>query len=162
MNQKGITLIQLVITIIVIVIITSFAVFQGSNVTTEATIAKEYESIKEIKKAVEQALQMIEINPKEYKESEIFGVPLSNNDKKNYYDRIGLTSANELSDRTYIITKDNQEKFQLEKINEEQVYIVDLDKEKYYILDGVQRDNRDIVYEYTDILKTYNMLSGKK
>lgn len=162
MNQKGVTLIQLVITIIIIVILTSFAVFQGSNVTTEATIAKEYESIKEIKKAVEQTLQMIEINPDAYKEREIFGVALSNSDKQKYYARIGLASANELSNRTYVITMENQEKFELEKISEEQIYIVDLDNEKYYILDGVQRDGRDIVYEYTDILKMYNMLSSKK
>lgn len=161
MKQKGITLIQLVITIVVMLILASLAIFQGSNVTTEATIAKEYESMKEVKKAVEQSALLLEINPKTYKEQEIFGTALNDVNKQSYYARIGLTSADELSDRTYLVTKDNQKNFELDKIPDGKIYIVDLDNQKYYVVDGVQREDNTKAYEYLDILKLYNMLTGK-
>lgn len=161
MKQKGITLIQLVITIVVMLILASLAIFQGSNVTTEATIAKEYESMKEVKKAVEQSVLLLEINPETYKEREIFGTALSDANKQSYYARIGLTSVDELSDRTYFVTKDNQKNFELDKIPDGKIYIVDLDNQKYYVVDGVQREDNTKAYEYLDILKLYNMLTGK-
>lgn len=161
MNKKGVTLIQLVITIVVMLIIASFAVFQGGNVTTEATIAKEYESLKEVKKAVEQTVLLMEINPETYIERELFGIPLDTEEKQSYYKRLGLTNVADLSDRTYTVTQENQKNFELEKIIEGKVYVVDLDNEKYYLLDGIQRENLGKAYEYKDILKMYNMLTGK-
>lgn len=158
MNQKGITLIQLVITIVVMIILASMAIFQGGNVTTEAMIAREYESLREVKKAVEQTVLLMEMNPEDYKEEEIFGGSIS---KAAYYKRVGLTSSDELSDRTYSISKSNEKNFELDKIPDEKVYIVDLENKKYYILDGVQKEDGEIIYEYKDILKIYNMLSGQ-
>lgn len=158
MNQKGITLIQLVITIVVMIILASMAIFQGGNVTTEAMIAREYESLREVKKAVEQTVLLMEMNPEDYKEEEIFGGSIS---KDAYYKRVGLTSSDELSDRTYSISKSNEKNFELDKIPDEKVYIVDLENKKYYILDGVQKEDGEIIYEYKDILKIYNMLSGQ-
>lgn len=161
MNKKGITLIQLVITIVVMLIIASFAVFQGGNVTTEATIVKEYESIKEVKKAVEQTVLLIEMNPETYIERELFGIALDEAEKQSYYKRVGLTLADDLSDRAYTVTKENQKNFELEKIPDGKIYIVDLDNEKYYLVDGIQRENSEKAYEYKDILRMYNMLTGK-
>lgn len=161
MNKKGITLIQLVITIVVMLIIASFAVFQGGNVTTEATIVKEYESIKEVKKAVEQTVLLIEMNPETYIERELFGIALDEAEKQSYYKRVGLTLADDLSDRAYIITKANQKNFELEKIPDGKIYIVDLDNEKYYLVDGIQREDSKKAYEYKDILRMYNTLTGK-
>ena len=108
MNQKGITLIQLVITIVVMIILASMAIFQGGDAVTEAMIAREYESLREVKKAVEQTVLLMEMNPEDYKEEEIFGGTIS---KNAYYKRVGLVSADELSDRTYSISNSNQEKF---------------------------------------------------
>ena len=109
------------------IILASMAIFQGGDAVTEAMIAREYESLREVKKAVEQTVLLMEMNPEDYKEEEIFGGTIS---KNAYYKRVGLVSADELSDRTYSISNSNQEKFELDKIPDEKVYIVDLENKK--------------------------------
>lgn len=155
MFQKGFSLIQLVITIIIILIIASFVILSSDEVTVEARIARDYESLKTVKEAAEHAVNLMEINPAEYKETEIF---LKKFDSSQY-NRIGLTSETNLSGRTYEINMDNQQKLNLENITKERTYIVDLENKKYYILDGIERDEDNKVYEYVDVLRLYNLLS---
>ena len=58
MPQKGVTLIQLVVLIIVLLIIVSFAIFSVDNITDESIIAREHESLKEVKIGVDQTLNL--------------------------------------------------------------------------------------------------------
>ncbi|MBO5179418.1 MAG: hypothetical protein J6B87_03635 [Clostridia bacterium] len=155
MSQKGISLIQLVIVIILLLIIASFALFSSNEVTVEARLARDYESLKMVKESTEHAVNLMEINPEEYEEIEIFTKKFNSSD----YARIGLTSAADLSERSYEINVDNQEKLDLENITEERTYIVDLENKKYYILDGIEREEGSKVYEYVDVLRLYNLLS---
>lgn len=130
----------------------------SDDVTVEARIAREYESIKSVKTAVDEAVNLIDMNPDVYKEQEMFGEKLGT-EKEDYYKKIGLSSASELSDRTYLINEENQEKLSIESMTEDKSYIVDLDNEKYYVVDGVRRTTEDEkVYEYMDILKLYNLV----
>lgn len=162
MSQKGISLIQLGIVIILILILASFALLSSDEITLEARIARDYESLKAVKEAVEHSVNLMEINPEEYKESEIFVSRLYTDEKNEYYPRIGLSSASELSDRSYIIDSENQENLTIEKITEERSYVVDLDNKKYYVVDGIERNEGEKVYEYVDILRLYNLLTGEK
>lgn len=160
MLQKGVTLIQLVVLIIVLLIIVSFAIFSVDNITDESIIAREYESLKEVKIGVDQTLNLIEMNPEKYKEEEKFVDNISGK-KDEYYSRIGLDSASELSDRSYLINSENQDKLEINKILEERSYVVDLENEKYYIVDGVQRKGKERIYEYSDISREFNLLSNQ-
>ena len=155
MLQKGVSLIQLVIVIIIMLILASFALLSSDEVTTEARIARDYESLKKVKEAVEHSVNLMEINPKEYVEAELFVTKFNSSD----YSRIGLLSSLELSNRVYEINMANQEKLDLENITEERTYVVDLDNKKYYILDGISREDGEKVYEYLDVLRLYNLFN---
>lgn len=158
MSQKGISLVQLIIVIILLLILASLSILLSDDVTVEARIAREYESIKSVKTAVDEAINLIDMNPEIYKENEMFGQRLGEK-KEEYYQKIGLTSPDELSDRVYLINEDNQEKLSIENMTEEKSYIVDLDNKKYYVIDGVRRTSKDEkVYEYVDIVKLYNLV----
>lgn len=155
MSQKGISLIQLVIVIILLLILASFALLSSDEVTLEARIGRDYTSLKNVKTAVENVFPLMESNPEEYKEEELFTKKFNSNE----YARVGLSSADDLSERTYEINMDNQENLNLDNITKERTYIVDLENKKYYILDGIEREEGSKVYEYVDVLKLYNLLS---
>lgn len=160
MNNKGVSMVQLIITIIIVIILATLAITSSNNITPEANIARSFASIKGVKEACENAENLIEIDPDTYKETNIFGKKLGD-DAESYYTKIGLSSVSELSDRTYLISKDRQNAKNLELDNLLNEYIVDLGNEKYYLVGGVVRGNDKFAYEYADILKMYNMLTDE-
>lgn len=155
MTQKGISLIQLVIVIILLIVLASFALLSSDEVTLEARIGRDYASLKNVKTAVENYIPLMDVNPDEYGEEKIFTTKFNSDD----YAKIGLSSASELSERTYVINVDNQKNLNIDSITEERTYVVDLSNKKYYILDGIEREEGSKVYEYMDVLKLYNLLS---
>lgn len=173
-NQKGITIIMLVIAVIMMIIIVSFAVFNAPKSTEEAKIAKAYTSLKTIKEACENALYYIEINPTEYDEYYFFGGNIQHKitngmisgiDLGETAIKFGLASESDFSPRTYIIKPASNDEEQrilknLELKGVEETYIVDLENEKYYVLNGVTRGEESRVYEYKDILLSYEMLTN--
>ena len=54
-GNEGVTILQIVITIIVMMLILSASVFYGVNTTKEAKIAATYNEIKEIESAIKEA-----------------------------------------------------------------------------------------------------------
>lgn len=170
-NKKGISLIMLVITVIMMAIIVSFAVFSSRNVTPESKLAAAYSSLKAIKDACDNAVNLIEINPDEYNEYYFFGQNIKSLiDEENLTDLLkncGLGKETnpilEISDRTYLI-KNSESESDLRKLERLELkgvsstYIVDLENEKYYLLNGVKRLDGESVYEYKDLLKAYNLL----
>ena len=173
-NQKGVTIIMLIIAIVMMLIIVSFAVFNAPKTTTEAKLAEAYTSLKGVKNACESALNLIEINPSEYDEYYFFGHTAQYNIDNNIINDInlneaatkfGLASANDFSSRTYIIkpAETEEEKRVLENLelkNMSSTYIVDLENEKYYLLDGIERSDGNTLYEYKEILMSYEMLTN--
>lgn len=87
-NIKGITLIEVVITIIILLIITSFALFYSLEVTKESRLTKLYNEINVVKDAINEAMVLIEVNPGIYNEEYFFGPNVDIND----YD-IGVIGA---------------------------------------------------------------------
>ena len=112
-KQSGVSIIMLVITIAMMAIIVSFAVFSSQNITPEAKLASAYSSIKAVKDACDNAMTMIEINGDEYDEYYFFGKNIQSLLTPGELDTIaqncGLTSASKFSDRTYMIKNSSSE-----------------------------------------------------
>ena len=170
-NNKGISLIMLVITVLMMAIIVSFAVFSSRNITPESKLAAAYASVKAVKDACDNAVNLIEINPNEYDEYYFFGQNIhelmSESELQELLTKFGFedfSNPNEvISKRTYLIknTSSDNDKRMLERLelnNVSSTYLVDLENEKYYILNGVERVDDVAIYEYRDILKEYNIL----
>lgn len=167
-NNKGVSIIMLVITIAMMAIIVSFSVFSSKNITPEARLAAAYANIKTVKDACDNAMTMIEINPVEYDEYYFFGdniqTLMTATNLESIIADCGLTSTADISERTYVINytdSDNNKRIleRLELKGVENTYIVDLENEKYYILHGAERSDGNKVYEYKDILRAYQMLT---
>ncbi len=165
-NNKGVTIMMLVVTIIVLIIVTSFAIFYSNNIAPEAKLATAYTSLSQIKKACMEAQASIALKPDEYDEYYFFGKNLSQDgsNKSDIAARCGLLDVSELGERSYKITPENDDevkrrikRLEISTVNDG--FIVDLDNGKYYILGGVKRKTQDVVYEYREIEKLYEMLT---
>lgn len=163
-NNKGISLIMLVITVLMMAIIVSFAVFSSRNITPESKLAAAYASLKAVKDACDNAVTLIEINPNEYDEYYFFGKSIhelmSENEVQTLRTKFDCES---FSERTYLIQNsdvdyDKRILERLELKNISSSYVVDLENENYYIVNGVERGNEPTIYEYKKILKEYNIL----
>lgn len=167
-NQKGVTIIMLIIAIAMIAIVVTFAVFYSKDTTPEAKLASAYASLKSVKDSCDNALMLIEINPLEYDEYYFFGNnihhTITDSDELNSYAaNCGLASSADFSDRTYLIkpAENEEEKRILQNLELKGVtstYIVDLEKNDYYIVGGAERVDGNIVYEYKDIVTAYDIL----
>ncbi len=169
-NNKGVTVTMLVITIVLMIMIASFAVFYSQDVAPEAKLAAAFSSLKEVKDACNRAILEIELDPSTYDEYYFFGnnIRKDGSNVSKLADKCGVTPE-EFSDRTYNISNDDNaenkrriERLEISSISES--YVVDLENEKYYVIGGVKRSNGDVVYEYRDIELMYDMIratSGK-
>ncbi|MBO5143818.1 MAG: hypothetical protein J6C46_12665 [Clostridia bacterium] len=175
-EQKGVSIIMLIVAIAMMAIVVSFAVFNSKDTTLEAKLASAYSSVKAVKDACDNAEMLIELNPNEYDEFYFFGhnleYKLTEAERDDYATRCNLSGSTDFSERTYIIkpadSEDEEalkeEKNILENLEIKGIsytYVVDLEKEKYYILDGVLGLGGNRVHEYTDIIKEYELIVGK-
>ena len=111
-NNKGISMVMLVITVIMMAIVLSFALFSSRNVAPEAKVATAYSSLKTVKDACENAINLTQINPKDYTEYYFFGYNVQTNNDEAFVEDIvtkcGLTSVDKISERTYLIKNSNE------------------------------------------------------
>ena len=169
-SNKGVSIIMLIITVIMMAIIVSFAVFYSQNITPEAKLASAYSSIKTVKDACDNAEGFIDLNPDEYDDYFFFGKSIHNslsvNEVANAAAEFGL-GAEDFSARTFVIepTEGASEPKEAQRILENlelkgvtNTYIVDLDNKKYYLVGGIENIEGIKLYEYSEILKGYSML----
>lgn len=172
-NNKGISLIMLIVAILMMLIIVTLAVFYSRNTTPEAKFASDYYSLTSVKNACEDAKMLIEINPNKYDEYYFFGnniynkksgdVLLTDADRSNIAKECGLDETYEFNDETYVIypaisEEDERILENLELKGITKTYIVDLQNTEYYVLGGIKHSSGDKVYEYKDVVSSYEML----
>ncbi len=169
-NNKGVTRIMLVITVIVLLRLTTFAICYSNDIGPEAKLASAYNSLSEIRRACMEAQSSIALKPDEYDIYYFFGKNI-HDDGSNVEDiakRCGLKRVDDFGKNTYKITPENDDEVKrrlnrLELSTVNAAYIVDLDNNKYYVVDGIKRKTEDYVYEYREIEQLYDILteSGK-
>lgn len=148
-SERGVTLVQVIVTMVIVIIIASFAIWYSKNTSTEAKLTRLYNEITTVKEACNDAIVINELNPTEYPISKLFtkkwtSEPLS---------EFGIDAGADTDD-LYVITPDNADGLELEKIKN--TYIYDMKNDKLYIQGGFSRIDQDTVeYEYTDIVRLY-------
>ena len=157
-NNKGITMIQMVITIVMMVLIAGFSIYNARDTIIETKVAKIYNEVEEVKNAVT-GLKIFEDENIE----NILGAPLQNlndypelaayyKDDQEYYLLNFKTNGNTLCDL-------------LEIRNIENNYIVNLkdaDNVEVFLVGGAMIEN-EMCYTDYEILKKYNYIfDGRK
>lgn len=166
--QKGVSVIMLIIAVVMMAIIVSFAVFYSQDTTPEAKLASAYSSLKAVKDACDNAETLMELNPAEYDDYYFFGYNVQHNisdtlELNEYAVECGLASYLDFSERTFMIKPASNEEEErilknLELKGVANTYVVDLDNDKYYIVGGTKRADDRVLYEYKDIVRAYEML----
>ena len=167
-SNKGVTMMLLVVTIVLMIIIAFLAVYYSQNITPEARVSAAYSSVSAVKDSCKAAVQFVDVGKED--EFYFFGRSIQKaypEKVDEYATRCGLSSASDFSDRTYLIdpfsTKEEDKRRiqNLELSNLNAIFIADLDNDKYYLVDGVSRsdDETTIKYEYFEIQSLYDMIN---
>lgn len=136
-NQKGITIVTLVITIIVLIIISSVTVYTGSVVIEQATL-----------QTINTNMMLIQAKTKTLAEQAKF-----NNDTSNYkgtvlssvtvndkIDKVIDSGAIDDINKFYLLSQSDLESMGLEKIEIDDGYIVNYETEEVIYVRGFERD----------------------
>lgn len=150
--NKGITMIQMVITIVMMVLIAGFSVYNSSDTVVEIRISKVYEEMKEVKNAVA-SLNVLEEDLSQY-----FGAPLEN---FNAYNQLISYYVDSPAQEYYYLDFKNEGAVLediLEIRNIENNYIVNttnIENIEIFLVNGLEIDGTKY---YTDgeILEKYN------
>lgn len=152
-KENGISLIQVIVSIIIIVIISGFAIWYAENTSTEAKLTRIYTEMNAVKEAYENAIILNEIDPTEYPIYKLFTKKVTDDWLEENYTRMGFTEKPTMTGDWYYITPENASALELEKITRE--FVIDRENNHIYILDGFSRPDKELVYEYNDIVKLY-------
>ena len=146
-NKKGITLIEVMIAVIVLVIIATFSILYSSNITDESKLAKVYNEINIVKDAIEESMVLIEINPEKYSLEYFFGEEVS---VGNY--NVGVISK---EGTWYHIGEENYKTLDLRNIDRE--YLYNASYKELFLVNGFER-NGIALYRYEEIIDLYEDL----
>lgn len=159
MNKKefGISLIQVIIAVILIIIITSFALWYASNTSSEVKLARVYSEISSVREAYKNAIVLNELNSETYPLDELFETTSITYLNSNYSnEEVKFLQLNSVSstDTLYLVKPDNAKKLELEKIELE--YVIDDTTGNIYLIGGFLRDSdSNPVYEFKEIEYLY-------
>ena len=168
-NNKGVTMMLLAVTIVLMIIIAYLAVYYSENVAPEARLASAYASLKAVKESCEQKELLFTSEKDEYY---YFGksmhTQLTTQEFSDYSQRCGIYDTDTLyGDRVYLInpfsnSEDDKRRIKnLELSNLNCEVVVDLDNDKYYLVDGISRVDWGYTgYEFAEIQSMYTMINS--
>jgi len=180
-NNKGVTMIMLIITLIMLFILASISVYSSQRTSSEAKFTSAYESLSNVKEACDNALNLIEVSyanggddtGEMIDEFYFFGKTIRQEgiDEEELREKCGLVSGESFGERTYLIENTNNkddiegseaDKRRLERLGIKNLsvrIVADLDNEKYYVYGGAKRkDSTTVIYELKDFIKSYGTL----
>lgn len=148
MQKQGITMLQLVLTIVVMVILASIAILYGGGVPKEASIASIYNEIKEIKSSISEAYWLGKIK-KGTNEITFFNeasAPKIN--PSDYSEVLGGSTSGDYYMLDFTSTKTLKNALEMENVKND--YILNLNTLNIYIIKGVNITSGDEEFEAYD------------
>lgn len=158
MKNEGVTILQIVITVVIMLIILSVTVFYGQSITKEAKISIVYNEIKEIESAIKEASIMGEITLG-VDEITFFGeINIPKVDAASYSK---VLSGDMSSDYYYLdFTSSKKLRNVLEIENVDNDYLLDLSDLNIFLIDGIDlqidADKVETKYNSDEIVKYYD------
>ena len=158
MNNNGVTMLQIVISVVVMLIILSVSVFYGQNVTKEAKIASIYNEIKEIESIVKEAHLLNDITVKEDSISFYDEIDAPKVDKTVYSKELAGAESGDFYYLDFTKSRKLENVLGIERVKND--YILDLLNLNIYLVGGVSipesSDGSEVVkYDSDEIVKYY-------
>lgn len=146
-NSKGITLVSLVITIIILMIITSVTIYTGSNVIKQVTLQNVNTDMMLIRAKVKTMEEQAKFNKDN---SNYKGTPLINVLDNKKIDKLVDEGIVEDITKYYLLSKDDLNSMGLEKVDIADGYLVNYETEEIIYVRGLEKDD-NIYYKLSDI-----------
>lgn len=156
-NNQGITTMQIVITVIVMLILLSIAIFYGQGTSKEATISALYNEIREVSSAIQEAsaLNQIKVSGEEII---FFGETSAQKvEKTAYAEQLVNAGEGEFYYLDFTTSKDLKHTLELENVKND--YILNFNTLKLYLKDGIsltdESGNEELKYSAEEIIRYY-------
>lgn len=162
MKNQGITILQIVITIVVMMIIATYAILYSQGTPTEAKLSKIYTEIKEIKSVLVEASSLNNIRKQGENLNIYEEILIPKVDNLEYQNVIGEGNTKEYYYLDFTSSRKLENVFELENIGND--YLLEYDTMNIYLVKGVgiKSGSDEIkVYKADDIEKHYNNLLKK-
>lgn len=146
-NIKGITLVSLVITIIILMLITSVTVYTGTNVIKQVTLQNVNTDMMLIKAKVKTMEEQAKFNKDN---SNYKGTPLIDVHDNKKIDKLVDEEIVEDITKYYLLSKEDLNSMGLEKIDIADGYLVNYESEEIIYVRGLKKDD-NMYYKLSDI-----------
>ena len=146
-NSKGITLVSLVITIIILMLITSVTVYTGTNVIKQVTLQNVNTDMMLIKAKVKTMEEQAKFNKDN---SNYKGTPLIDVHDNKKIDKLVDEEIVEDITKYYLLSKEELNSMGLEKIDIADGYLVNYESEEIIYVRGLKKDD-NMYYKLSDI-----------
>lgn len=154
-RNEGITILQLAITVVIMLIIMSAAIFNGSDAAREAKAAKIYDEIVGIEGALREAelLGQIVVNGNNLELFDECTVPLANMAHERYNELISYNLTGNCYLLEFSTNEDLKNAFHLENVVNN--YILELNNLKVYLIEGMDDKHGNKLHSVDDFLNIY-------
>lgn len=146
-NSKGITIVSLVITIIILMIITSVTIYTGSNIIKQVTLQNVNTDMMLIRAKVKTMEEQAKFNKDN---SNYKGTPLINVLDNKKIDKLIDEEVVEDVTKYYLLSKDDLNSMGLEKVDIADGYLVNYETEEIIYVRGLEKDD-NTYYKLSDI-----------
>lgn len=146
-NIKGITLVSLVITIIILMLITSVTVYTGTNVIKQVTLQNVNTDMMLIKAKVKTMEEQAKFNKDN---SNYKGTPLIDVHDNKKIDKLVDEEIVEDITKYYLLSKEDLNSMGLEKIDIADGYLVNYESEEIIYVRGLKKDD-NMYYKLSNI-----------
>ncbi len=146
-NNKGITIVSLVLTIIILMIITSVTVYTGSNIIKQVTLQNVNTDMMLIRAKVKTIAEQAKFNKDT---SNYKGTPLIDVSGNKKIDELIEKDIVEDITKYYLLSKDDLNSMGLEKVDIADGYLVNYENEEIIYVKGFEKDN-NTYYKLSDI-----------
>lgn len=146
-NNKGITLVSLVITIIILIIITSVTIYTGNNVIKQVTLQNVNTDMMLIKAKVKTIAEQAKFNKDN---SNYKGTPLVQVFDNKKIDKLVDEEIVEDITKYYLLSKSDLDSMGLEKIDIADGYLVNYENEEVIYVKGFKNGDK-VYYKLSDM-----------
>lgn len=156
-NNQGVTTMQIVITVIVMLILLSIAIFYSRGTTKEATLAVLYNEIRDVTSAVQEASALNQIKVSGEKIIFFGETSAPKVEKSAYSSQLANAGEGEFYFLDFTTSKDLKHTLELENVKND--YILNYNTLKLYLKDGInvtdEAGNEELKYSAEEIIYYY-------
>lgn len=152
-NNKGITIISLIIVVIIMILLASITAYEASSIVNTAKVQSVTTNLLLIQAQIRIINEKVVFeNEDEKKQELLLGTPLSNNDSMiNTMENKGIITDSDDIENYYILSQENLTEMGLETLKDSDGYVVNYETEEVIYVYGVKNSEGKYLYKLSEM-----------